>query len=63
MAAIHQRHDEVGEAPAASQYLTFMLGSDVFAMDIRTVREIIQYGTMTTVPLMPSFVRGVINLR
>lgn len=32
-------------------------------MDIRTVREIIQYGAMTTVPLMPKFVRGVINLR
>ena len=32
-------------------------------MDIRTVREIIQYGPMTTVPLMPGFVRGVINLR
>lgn len=32
-------------------------------MDIRTVREIIQYGAMTTVPLMPDFVRGVINLR
>ncbi|MFN7287540.1 MAG: chemotaxis protein CheW, partial [Burkholderiales bacterium] len=30
---------------------------------IRTVREIIQYGSMTTVPLMPKFVRGVINLR
>ena len=49
------------EAP--SQYLTFMLGEEVFAMDIRTVREIIQYGPMTTVPLMPGFVRGVINLR
>jgi purine-binding chemotaxis protein CheW len=32
-------------------------------MDIRTVREIIQVGPMTTVPLMPGFVRGVINLR
>ena len=32
-------------------------------MDIRTVREIIQCGPMATVPLMPSFVRGVINLR
>lgn len=51
----------VNEAP--SQYLTFMLGDEVFAMDIRTVREIIQYGPMTTVPLMPDFVRGVINLR
>lgn len=49
------------EAPA--QYLTFSLGREVFAMDIRTVREIIQYGPMTTVPLMPGFVRGVINLR
>lgn len=45
------------------QYLTFTLGDEVFAMDIRTVREIIQHASMTTVPLMPDFVRGVINLR
>jgi purine-binding chemotaxis protein CheW len=47
----------------ALQYLTFSLGDEVFAMDIRTVREIIQHGAMTVVPLMPEFVRGVINLR
>lgn len=46
-----------------AQYLTFHLAAEVFAIDIRSVREIIQYGAMTTVPLMPSFVRGVINLR
>ncbi len=46
-----------------SQFLTFQLGDEVFAMDIRTVREIIQHGAMTAVPLMPDFVRGVINLR
>lgn len=51
------------DSDASSQYLTFSLGEEVFAMDIRTVREIIQYGPMTTVPLMPGFVRGVINLR
>lgn len=50
-------------AESGTQYLTFALGDEVFAMDIRTVREIIQYGAMTTVPLMPAFVRGVINLR
>lgn len=49
------------ESPA--QYLTFNLGDEVFAMDIRTVREIIQHTAMTTVPLMPDFLRGVINLR
>ena len=47
----------------AAQYLTFTLGADVFGVDIRSVREIIQYGAMTAVPLMPDFVRGVINLR
>lgn len=52
-------------APAADrgQYLTFTLGDEVFAMNIRQVREIIQAGPMTTMPLMPRFVRGVINLR
>jgi len=45
------------------QYLTFILGDEVFAMDIRSVREIIQHGAMTVVPLMPEFVRGIINLR
>lgn len=47
----------------ASQYLTFALGGEVFAMDIQRVREIIQHAAMTVVPLMPRFVRGVINLR
>jgi purine-binding chemotaxis protein CheW len=47
----------------SAQYLTFWLGEEMFALDIRSVREIIQYAPMTRVPLMPSFVRGVINLR
>ena len=50
-------------AEAPMQCLTFILGEEVFALDIRSVREIIQYSPMTTVPLMPNFVRGVINLR
>ena len=48
---------------AMLQYLTFSLGDEVFAIDIRCVRELIQHGAMTVVPLMPAFVRGVINLR
>lgn len=46
-----------------SQVLTFWLGDEVLGMDIRTVREIIQCGPMATVPLMPEFLRGIINLR
>ena len=45
------------------QYLTFMLGSEVFAIGILAVKEIIEYGQLTVVPMMPEFIRGVINLR
>lgn len=46
-----------------TQYLAFSSGGETFAMDIRSVREVIQYGGLTEVPLMPPFIRGVINLR
>ena len=45
------------------QYLTFMLGCEVFAIGILAIKEIIEYGQLTVVPLMPEFIRGVINLR
>lgn len=45
------------------QYLTFMLGGEVYAIGILRVKEIIGYGQVTPVPMMPSFIRGVINLR
>lgn len=45
------------------QYLTFHLANEVFAVGILVIKEIIQYGQLTTVPLMPSYIRGVINLR
>jgi purine-binding chemotaxis protein CheW len=46
-----------------NQYLTFFLGKELFALGILAIKEIIQYGHLTTVPLMPSHIRGVINLR
>ncbi|HEY1148296.1 MAG TPA: chemotaxis protein CheW [Pseudoduganella sp.] len=45
------------------QYLSFMLGGEMFAMNILSVREIIEYAGATEVPMMPPCVRGVINLR
>jgi purine-binding chemotaxis protein CheW len=45
------------------QYLTFLLGGETFAIAILNIKEIIEYGNVTTVPMMPDFVRGVINLR
>lgn len=45
------------------QYLTFMIGGEMFAISILGIKEIIEYGHLTTVPMMPDFIRGVINLR
>lgn len=44
-------------------YLAFMLCGEQFAIDILCIREIIEYTLPTAVPMMPSSVRGVINLR
>ena len=54
-----------GKATAASpsQYLTFELGDEMFAVGTLNVREIIEYGPITSVPLLPPSIRGVINLR
>lgn len=51
------------QAAEQSQYLTFMLGGEVFAIGILAIKEIIEFDKLTSVPMMPRFVRGVINLR
>lgn len=45
------------------QLLTFLLDGEPFAIDILVIKEIIEYGSLTEVPLMPDFIRGVLNLR
>jgi purine-binding chemotaxis protein CheW len=59
-ATLRRTHDVV---VPSRQVLTFQLGGELFGMDICHVREVIEYGELTRVPLMPNFVRGVINLR
>jgi purine-binding chemotaxis protein CheW len=46
-----------------TQYLTFKLDDEVFALDITKVREVLDFTTVTRVPRTPEFMRGVINLR
>ncbi|WP_421190131.1 chemotaxis protein CheW [Aeromonas enteropelogenes] len=46
-----------------AQYLTFLINGEMFAINILGVKEIIEYGNITPIPMMPSFIRGVINLR
>ncbi len=59
--ANHQRAR--GATAERTQYLTFMLGGEMFAIGILAIKEIIEYSGLTTVPMMPASIRGVINLR
>jgi purine-binding chemotaxis protein CheW len=47
----------------AGKYLTFILGNESYGIAVLKIREIIRVITITAVPQMPAYVKGVINLR
>ncbi|HEV2195449.1 MAG TPA: chemotaxis protein CheW [Candidatus Acidoferrum sp.] len=51
------------EAAVQQQYLTFFLADEEYAVNIQKVKEIIEYSSITKVPKVPRWIRGVINLR
>lgn len=53
--------DSAGEE--VNQYLTFSSRNEMFAIGILHVKEIIEFGSITEIPMTPEFIRGVINLR
>lgn len=55
--------DDLKTAEDARKYLTFLIGSEKYGVDIVNVKEIIEYGQVTRVPLAPQSIRGVLNLR
>jgi purine-binding chemotaxis protein CheW len=48
---------------SATQYLTFRLGEEVFAVDVAKTREVLDVIDITRVPGTPEYMLGVINLR
>ncbi len=45
------------------QCLTFMLGGKIYAIEISYIKEIIEYKEFCTIPAVPSFFRGILDLR
>lgn len=52
-----------GNKTLAGKYLTFTLGHESYGIPVLQVREIIRHTTITAVPQMPDYVKGVLNLR
>ena len=55
--------EHIDDTQTAPQYLIFRLSDERFALEILHVKEIIEYIGITDIPLMPKFLKGVINLR
>lgn len=53
----------VAEITDTTQFLTFTLAEDVFAIDVTMAREILDVCDVTRVPQTPDYMMGVINLR
>ncbi len=51
------------ENDLSGRYLTLFLGEEIYGIDSVKVHEIISLITMTKLPRMPKYIRGVINLR
>ncbi|MFI5958403.1 chemotaxis protein CheW [Cryptosporangium sp. NPDC051539] len=54
---------QVGSAVESDRYLRFTLNGELYALNIFNVTEILEHRRLTPVPMMPDFIRGVINLR
>jgi purine-binding chemotaxis protein CheW len=58
------RHEAARAAAAAGgEFLTFRLGSEEYGIDILKVQEIRSYEVPTRIANVPSFIKGVVNLR
>ncbi|SMC35865.1 chemotaxis protein CheW [Papillibacter cinnamivorans] len=54
---------ELEEDTQKGKFLTFSLGKEVYAIEIKFVTEIIGIQPITEVPELPNYVKGIINLR
>ena len=53
----------VEEDTQKGKFLTFLLGKEVYAIEIKFVIEIIGIQPITELPESPAYVKGIINLR
>lgn len=50
-------------APTNKQYLTFTVGGEVYALEVSSTREVVDFTNITPIPKTPEWIRGVLNLR
>ena len=55
--------DEVRKRQGSIQIVQFILGKERFAIDLFDVKEVVEYTTITKLPNVPAYIKGIIDLR
>jgi len=63
VANIVENNLEIEEDTQKGRYLTFLLGKETYGIEIKYVTEIIGIQSITEIPELPEYVKGIINLR
>lgn len=63
MSMLRKQKKLLVQSVTTKQFLTFRISEEHYGLELSKTREIIEYSGITSVPLMPNFLRGVINLR
>ncbi|MDR1735737.1 MAG: chemotaxis protein CheW [Oscillospiraceae bacterium] len=62
MDEISVRYDNE-ESGMANEYMAFAIGSEIYGLKIEYISEILNMQTITVVPEVPAYIKGIINMR
>ena len=48
---------------ATDQYLAFTLGNEQYAVEVTSIKEVLELPSITRIPKAPAYMKGVINIR
>ncbi len=55
--------DEIALVKNTTQYIKIKMGDEMFGVDIKYIDNIVRMQSITRVPKVPAYIKGVINLR
>lgn len=63
MADVIESTVDLEEDTLKGRYLTFSIGNESYGIEVKYVTEIVGIQTITVIPELPEYVKGIINLR
>lgn len=62
-AAATRKAEVAGEQAKSFEVVVFSLANEQFAINLFDVKEVVEYSTITKIPNVPAYIRGILDLR